>query len=718
MKTKSSLLFILIAAFFLTSCGAKKTAATLEVSTSALSVSNSTYTGGLVIMGTNGKESFTLPIPSGTGSGNSVTLELSRSTWTFSAIGWEGATKFQGNSKCGSQTVDLNQDEQTVALSIDYAKCATQTAVFGSSSYRVGNSFIPLKIATCGWLYETDGTTQVSGSTLENYCNSASGTDAKYKNWASSMKIEIPQMIDGVVSQGLSQCIATGSDGLFTTSMNIPEKGAPFVITLYSQLNCPNDAAIISKFDFGDGLGNLYANHDSAFNAFSGAARLFLPSFETKRGYSSLNSEKAKPLQCNFMPCMRVPTAIPGTKDRLIRPGSEFVVTESPGPNQTCANLNNLFTSADITPAPMLPDLQSKCETKDGKLILSLDYSTLLTSPSLTLTFTGGAPISLTFAEEASYEAHELAWDILGYPLNPVVNAPVKNSFSAFFDYPKDSGLLTDPRDLMGPDGAGGLLGPGLNCATSTATTFATFRDDGETKSYRIELLNGGSTQTLGVYVDDTTTLPGDFYQKKIRISRKLSDSTYSPEMVIFFNCGYSIGRMESRHVDSDGSIDKRVIEWNTETAISARVRQIELNEEKVNGVLERMRTSYTFAEAPGDTTKMYARRWELEIEKNGANYDYRSSSSQMHVQNSVTGFSLVEASGSTFTAANLSDTNFAAILTTAVATPSNTCVDKMTFGSGTCGSLPVIFSNQIYGTAFTATDLAPANIQTYFTAI
>ncbi|MES2527412.1 MAG: hypothetical protein V4598_10000 [Bdellovibrionota bacterium] len=718
MKTHLPLLFILMAAFFLTSCGAKKTATTFEVSTSALSVSNSSFPGGLIIMGTNGKESFTYPIPGGSGTVSSVTLELSRQSWTFSAIGFEGASPFSGQSKCGSETVDLNQNEQTVALNISYAKCATQTATFGSNLYRVSNSFIPLKVVTCGWLYTDNVSSPVGASTPLNYCDSSATFDAKYKQWAKSVKIEVLQNVDGVVSPGISQCIATGSDGVFTASMNVPEKGVPFVITLYNQLSCPNDETIISKFDFKEGPGGIYADHDSIFNGFTGDARLFLPSYDTKRGFTSLT--KPFPMACAGLPCMGLPSAVPSSKDRIISSGSEFVVLETPGVNQTCDKLNAGFGAVNITPSPTLATLKSNCEMKNGQLILRLNYASLGASPSLNLTFDGGASVLLSFVENTSYNAYRLGWEVLGYPVFPGPVSNVRNSFRAFFDHKEDSGLMSEVRDLMGPEGAGGILGPGLVCSVATATKYVTFIEEGESKTYKIELMNAGALPTVSSYTDDGSAVAGEAFEKKILVSRQVGPSSYDAEMALHFNCGYNIGHFQNRHVRT-GKSEKRVVEWNTETPTTARVREIKYEEEKSGALTTKWFSSFRYAESPSDATKVYVRSYNLMINHNGTDYTFSPSTSRLSVSSGLSGFTYVHATPPSNNAA-FTDTSFITGLAAEILTPTgftfSDCFDKTAFAvisPGACTGLPVVLLGSPVYDSWNSNNLRPQLILNFF---
>ncbi len=716
MKTKSSLLFILIAAFFLTSCGAKKTSATFEVSTSALSVSNTSYTGGLVIIGSSKSGSFTIPVGVNGSSGNKITLDLPRDIWTFSAVGWEGAGHFQGNTKCGSLSdVDLNQDEQTVNLAIDYAKCGTDTTTFGSNSYRVSNSYVPLKIITCGWLYEADGVTPVSSSTSLNYCDSGSGIDAKYKNWAKSVKIEIPQIINGVRTAGISRCFASGTDGVFNSpSINTPEKGVPFVITLYSQQSCPNNETIISKFEFNDGIGVTLGDFDSALNPNAGDARLFLPSYDTKRGYSSLLAQKANPLFCNGAPCFSIPTVIPSTKDRIVSSGSEFVVTATPTTNQSCDKLIAPFSSSNITPSPTLANIKADCEMKNGKMMLRLNFTSLVGLATISLNFDGGTGITLNLATDSSYDAHQLAWETVGFPLTPPPVADVRDSFKAFFDHKTDSGLLTEVRDLMGPEGAGGILGAGLGtCSTAAAVNYVTFIEEGISKSYKIELMNADSVIEVSTFQDDGTVTAATPYQKKIVISRQLGPNSFSTEQTLHFNCGYSVGRYYGQHT-KPGKTEYKLIEWNTQTATNARVKEIRYEEERSGAQLTRAFSSFRYAEAP-DSLNVIVRTYHLDMQWNGTDYTFYPRSSQLAVKNSIPGFTYVDANAATSTGA-LNDTTYVTNLVNQIASPTTSlCIDKTTFGAGACSILPVTFDANPINEAFVFAYLLPQAIVNFF---
>ncbi len=720
MKATSTLLFILFSAFVLTSCGAQKTSATLEVSTSALSMSNTTFSGGVVIMGSSNLGSFTIPVPAGTGSGNQITLDLPRATWTFSAVGWEGATPFGGTSKCGSQTVDLKSDEQTVNLQIDYAKCVTQSDVFGSSTYRSGNAFIDLKIATCGWLYEANGITPVSSTTANTFCNSASSVDAKYKNWAKSVKLEVPTIIDGVTTAGISRCISTGTDGLFSESVALPSKGVPYIVSLYARSNCEDENTIISKFDFSNGFDATYSDFDSVLNENAGDMRIFLPSYDTRRGYSSLYFEKPNPLLCSGNPCFTPPASIPGGNSRIIRSGSEFVVTENPTPDQSCDKLNAI-TPTDITPAPALANIRSNCEMKKGQMIVRLSFTAFGPSPQIIFGFMGGgAPIPLTFANDPTYDAHQLGWETIGYQIFPTPTPDIRNSFRAFFDHSEDSGLMSQVRDLLGPEGAGGILGPGLTCATATAVNFVTFLDEGVKKTYKVELSNAESTPVVSAFQANATVLLNDPFEKKISISRKTSSGNFVPEMALHFNCTYSVGRFQS-YQDEEGKIEKRLIEWNTENTTEARVKEIRFEEEKTGALVTKTFSSFRYAESPSLAARVFARTYELRIEYNGTDYSFYPKSSQVAVDNIVAGFSFVDTSAA-FNTGAIGSTVYETNLAAAIAAPTTAiCSSRTSFAvisAGMCSGLPLVFNANPVNETWVPANLRPANIAGFFSPL
>lgn len=695
MKATSTLLFIVIAAFCFTSCGAKKTSATFEVSTSALSVSNTSFNGGLVIMGSSNLGSFTIPIPknySGSGgSGDKVTLDLPRASWTFSAIGWEGNI-FQGNSKCGSQTVDLDKDEQTINLNIDYAKCGTQADVFGSSDYRSGNAFLIFEVITCGWLYEVDGDglkTPVSHSTANSFCNSTSAVDGKYKNWAKSVKVEVPKSINGVNSPGMQQCLPTiTGEGVFASPFKLPSKGVPFVITLYNRDGCFSEDNVISKFEFSGGFDTESSDFDSVLNKGSGKMRLFLPSYEVRRGYSSF--EKPNPILCGVSPCLSPPAAIPGGKDRFIRSGSEFVVTATPTVNQSCSKLTGV-TSFVIDPAPTLANIRNNCEMKNGQMIIRLNFSPSTgTAPRLNLTFEGGSAISLNLATNDSYDAFQLGFETIGFQVFPAPNPNVRDSFRAFFDYPEESGLLTQVRELLGPEGAGGVLGRGLTCSDAEAVKFVTFQDEGVKKTYKVEIGDAGETPQISAFQADAAVQENDSFDKKISISRKIGSNNFLPEMSLHFNCDYSVGRFQS-FKDKDGKIEKRLLEWNTEDPTTSRVKEVRYEEEKTNGVVDRTISDvrYVWSTNP---QKVYARTYSLETKRNGNKFDYHAWTSQLNVSSGSPGFRYLSGTASS-TNTILDTSGETTLFTSAQSTPTNLCIPKDAFETtGTCSNLQTTF--------------------------
>lgn len=689
MKASSSLtIFCLL---LLVSCGAKKSA-TLEISAAALSATNASYQGGLVIMGEmiDGKERFTVPIPQG-GSSNKVTIELSKGKWNFWAIGWEGNAIFKGTSKCAAlSSVPIDRDVQTVDLTLSYAACGTQTDRFGALSFRdVANDvFKNLVVVSCGWLYRDNSSNPILPSTPQNFCQSGGAIDARYKTWARSVKLEVLQNINGQKSPGLELCLLTGADGVFDPGVfNFPSTGVPVRVTQYAGLSCPA-SSVISQMDFDSGLLAGSSEFDSLYqlDTTSTNARLFLPSLESKRGYSQFLAIRPKIL-CNGNPCSgALPSAIPGSKNLIIESGKEFVFIHNPLPGQACKTIDSIDATT-FNPVPDFESLRDSCRMSEGRLLLTVDFSTVSSAP-LTVTFTDTSTVSKTFHRLSGQEyfAYESLWEIMGYPLS-VMSPDVRNSFAPIFDDKSDRGLLSEMHRIFGPETAAGFLGKDFSCTDPTPrVVYGTLFDEGIFQTYKVDLVqNPNNGKIVGTFAGGDGVSAGAVFEKLLQIS-EVKSSGLTPIMKLYFNCAQKVGRLITLKSSGD-TVKRSLLEWNTMNPVTARVREFSSENTTREGQLKFFRSQLRLLENPSNANKAVGFNFRHEIELSGGGfYDFTSEASEI-VSLDGNAQALFLTTQATDTDSNAASVTSLANLGTQLSSPASTCVTKSSFGLGVCSA-------------------------------
>lgn len=677
----SSLLVFLILLASLASCGGQKTSATLQVTNSALSVANSTYSGGLVIMGKSSEGEFTVPVSFGSGSGNSVTLELTKGVWTFSAVAWEGANPFEGDTLCSSKTVDITKDKVSVNLDLSYAKCALQEDAFGDNTYHSGNAFRSLQIATCKALYQNTTPDPVDDTTPISFCNNSAVIDAAFKDYAKSVKIEVKRNLFGSISSGLSTgCYNTNAQGVATpgTGLSIPTIGLPVSVTLYDDTGCPSDSEkIIAEYEFPNGLAGAVSGQDTYVNdADAGMTNLFLPANRTKRGYSGFIANQPM-VTCSGAPCVQPPTSIPSSKNRIISSGSEFIILDQSTPARNCATISSI--SPTSISGDTGPTIAASCrETSEGQLAVKINYGSLSASPQIVVNFSDGHFETITLVEESSYHIYHTALAILGYPLTPAINSDVKNSMAGLFENKnKDRGILTAVSDFFAPEGPAGILGD-LDCATAVADETVNFFEDGKMNYYRIKMNRSPlTTHTLiadGIY---TAATPYDTRVIAQKL-RSLSDPVYDTMAVVDVHCGVQVGRFES--MEKIGNVvEKRIQLWNTRTEGSRRsYNWISEVESDASGI-KNFKNAHVIGKNHGVSNEALAVLYELKGKRTTApNYDLDVNVSQVHMDTTTDRMKLIHAEASTPTVL-ITDSSFDSALTTVVSGPGyqKSCTDS-----------------------------------------
>lgn len=115
--------------------------------------------GGVIIIGhtLNDTDKFKIALHDAS---DEKVLNLRKGKWEFAAIGWDGASPFQGNNRCAYVgDVDLNADDMAITFNLDYATCAgipNHGAVFSNVNFMDSNTnpnqFKPINFKSCDTL--------------------------------------------------------------------------------------------------------------------------------------------------------------------------------------------------------------------------------------------------------------------------------------------------------------------------------------------------------------------------------------------------------------------------------------------------------------------------------------------------------------------------------------------------------------------------------------
>lgn len=724
MKVTFHSLFILSATFLFISCGSQKTGTKLEINTAALATSNSTYEGGLVIMGKSSAGSFVLPIDFSGTSSASATLELKQGTWTFSAIAWAGSgtapKMFQGNTYCVvADNVTLNQSSQTVNLKVTAAGCTNRPDVFGPVTNFATTSFNPLRVVTCGWL-QTASATPITASTSRTYCAS---TEALYQKFARSIKVEVPKFIDGVESAGISTCHAMNSTGVsMVRDISFPAIGLGFKVSLYRSSNCLEDS-FVSRYNFLNGIqGAQPTGQDSFYNTQGSTMNLFLPMNELKKGYTSLFDSLPR-VTCNGMDCVNVPSSVPGSAV-AVQSGREFRIRKFAG-KLSCADISSVTTTGSFTPGPpTLASIRSNCEkTDEGHLTTRIDFTALSTA-SLTITTSDGVTTTTPLYANNSLRTFEAGWETFGYPVNAALPAELEDSFKVFFedDGMKNRGILSRVTGMFSPDGPAGVLGQG-SCSSNRESTIS-FSENGKNKTYRIKLVNAptdGSARVSSNIADGTYPSASDYSRRMLIQKMVNSTPLFETELVIDFHCGQKIGRLEAKEVKEDR--DERVIlEWNTRVDGNQKVFEVSLESESDTSGIVSYRSGKQSLQQSGTSTAK-STKFEVEVKKNGANWDFDSR--KVTLYSDTTNDRITMHDNSYFQSAFSSDMNdagFASTVSSNIATPFSTCIgfsapNLVTLADSPCTAVLGSGSSWYSSASTTWSDYVFSNFSLNFTA-
>jgi len=598
---------LLLSLIILASCGVQQTTTTLRLSTAGLALSNGAYQGGLVVVGKSSSgATFSIPVPYSAGSTSEVEITLQRGTWSFNAIGWNGASTLEGDSVCSKlDNVNLDRPTQVVDLTVAAATC--NDIAFGNNGALSGTyTFNPFQLITCGSLLSNFASnTSVIATTQNDFCSPTNFPDDALSN-ARSFRLSVPSITpEGVVSNGaLTTCLTLplGYQAAAST-LRLPGKSTPYKIDLYESTDC-NETELISSSIFKNGFDEPSTEYDHVFGPSGGTSKLFLSSNSTKKGFSQLINN-IPTFKCSGTDCLTMPN-ISGA-DRIIRPLNEFIYLSdlSQAPTATCANVN--FTS-DAT--GFTYNGATDCQISNNKMIIKVNYSNCPSICTLTNTLGAGNGPNLTFKTDTnnSAKAYEEAYSIIGHNnVPPFVAIQSMPHISMMNDGITSLGLIQDVRAMFIPSGPGGFYEPGLTCATASGTRATTFWDEGVQVSYQVTIEDITGEPVPNYICDDlpNVAVPCTLtsFSKKM-ILRKMTPPSSTTERVMYYDCSLKIGKLEIQETKLENGfnkIQKKMIYWNSILGNDLNSRfedyQITTMENPGTGILNNVFSSYVRAE-------------------------------------------------------------------------------------------------------------------------
>jgi hypothetical protein len=570
-----SLFLLLLAA----ACGeGGKSSASLKVSQNFI-MSAPYFGGGFLIQGRNAltNESFVFDLSNGA----EVKQTLSKGTWTFSAIGWDGSTKFSGTPYCGHAQKNLALDSEVVDISISALGCSHD---FFSKGY-VDTSSSPQTfkklgyLSTCGTFTAVEVTPEtsilaslVTATTDFRFCanNQEQSSDVKsFKIYA--LKKNLTEATHTLASASACISSANGAFDLRSQDIRLPYGGLPFAIVAYAEVNCPA-AERVAQFDFMQGLasetsgefdkrlftdgGNALTTPFTPIAVDATATKLFLPGNETKRAISPLAHLRPAILCDDGSTTFKCSSSVPWSYDyhAFQSAPKELVFPDS----SSCSTF-----SSD-------PNLSASCNDASGKVIVTVNPTAFGGPYNFQLegqTYAVKVFENLTEYQQASYFSHYLT-RVIGSS-NPLLRPTFYGSQNDN-DEIVHHGILQEVREMFSGRGAAGLFTPTNLLATTTYKNYClsltgsrdiSFYDHEELKfeNYRVQILNSALANEY-IFFDATT-------EKKMLIF-DLNKSAMIPEMIIDFNCTKLIGRFEDFSEKTNGSskvIQRNIVTWNAE---------------------------------------------------------------------------------------------------------------------------------------------------------
>lgn len=563
MKMTLKYLTLLTMLFSLVACQENKTSATLEVAKSFV-INSSGFGGGLIISGHNLStgQRFSRALTAGV----SFSTELPNGNWKFYAMGWPNAY-MSGTPKCGHTQAELNGVPTKVGLSVTDGGCSDPVFSYGTT----------FSIRSCGAFYSWTGSAYArvpEDTTSPTFCNSLSD-DLQGRNYLSTRIVAVNSTLGS--ADGADVFSACNPN---TGPMNLPRTNVPLVLELYDAASC--GGKVINRFYFPAGIANGSGAFDSFFMTNSGDY-FVLPNNKLRRGYSPFMDILPK-IACLSGECLEQPN--PGAVGRYLNSGlnSRVFISETSlnAPTCTIASVTGgVFTSSScyVENNIVYADINSTCgsATCSGTITVALNA-------------VNQAPVNLwgttTGALQIAHRIFNAVWESVGIR---TAGTNTQDFFSHFHekdnDGPRDYfGQLSEVREMLGPDGAGGVLasfGESCNDLLSAApvSKTITINEDGQQKTFRVDL-NASSVAFPGTIcssgiVSNCSSMAYENSDATILIYRLMNGTQkliYRSHIV----CDAKVGAQESIDEEnlSSGVYRGTRIFWNTESASSSRFEQ------------------------------------------------------------------------------------------------------------------------------------------------
>lgn len=236
------ILFLIMISLF-ASCGEKgsPSKAKFKIFSGNLVDPQTTFPGGLLVMGRigDGSQSFIIPYQPG------LELDLKKGSWSFATIGWLGANPMEGNQQCSFQRMDVNTDSFSVSFNMNHQNCLNMTGPDGSRFTH------PMFYDLLGGTYNGFKKLYVKTCTDINAC---SGQTAPV-----SYRVEIPTKLFGVTPNlGLAPGLGSVCVSSYMSNITPPHGGSGgFIglkITTFSSAAC---TGVPKTYFFNHGFGEV-----------------------------------------------------------------------------------------------------------------------------------------------------------------------------------------------------------------------------------------------------------------------------------------------------------------------------------------------------------------------------------------------------------------------------------------------------------------------------
>ena len=600
VKPSMTLIFIsLVSLLSLTSCGEGGSQTKLEISKGFLAA-NTGFDGGIIIVGRKdqSQESFSIDLTAGT----EASITLTKGSWTFSAVGWDGGNAapfklFAGTPYCKHQQVNLINDQEKIELLVTKEACNVPEFTAGNvDTLATPHTFKKLSLFTsCNTFFSNDVLANnspsahvVQSSTVESYCDNLA-QDQKTK--VKSLKIYASKkngLLQAATLGMSSECIQASAPNSSLINphqsgqpyngrdLRLPLGTIPLVLVTYEDDACEEPLA---RYPFEKGLaGNYVDSFDHRLlnrtSPYTNELRLVLPGNDMKRGLSPFMALLPY-VKCKYGSienCYNLPTGLTST-DYHGFPGSNNHIRIE---NTSCVGLTSdgtTITAPSCTPQGDDVDITFTAAVGSG--FIDLNGKTYYVKVSADST-----------EDYRRYEVQSKIIELMGQS-----NTTVKKTFYQYGgngDDDKAYGALGRVRDMFSANAVGGVFRiPDMN--QSFEANCNALSGSKEVQIYNEEKM---SLETYKVAVHDTvSSTPGNFYcniedldeascpvdsnfDKRLLIY-DYKQSAITPSIVMEINCAKFIGKMETNEIDIEETEKdemKEIIQWNTEKGVAADV--------------------------------------------------------------------------------------------------------------------------------------------------